>query len=127
MTPIRIRHVASAVIVLATIPSTAAARVIGSESASGDYATAVASGNANTPSRLYARIKTSPRQHATGNYSVVCSRGGAAGSKSGKLAGTGTFRRRLKMPMRNPDSCSVSALGSLDKGGHIKVVLIATG
>lgn len=105
------------------LTGTADAKTVGSESARGDYATAIASGTAHHPRKLTVRITNRPRQRVTGNYTVVCSKGMGAGSKSGSFSGRGSFTRRLKMPMRRPDTCTVSALGSLDHGGRIRVTL----
>ena len=110
--------------VLAT-PAVAGAKTIGSESARGDYATALASGEANRPRWIKVTVTTSPRQSADGNWNMVCSKGMGAGTKSGTIRGSGKFTRRLKMPMRSPDSCTVSALGSLSGGGSIRVTLTA--
>jgi hypothetical protein len=111
---------------LLAVPAAAyASHKIGSKSGEGDFAIAIASGQANHPSRLSVKITSKPAQHVTGNWTVICSKGTSAGSKSGELAGTGTFTRRLKMNTRNPDSCTVSAAGSLDRGGKIRVTLLA--
>lgn len=105
--------------------ATASAGTIGQANARGDFATAIANGEADRPRWLKVTITTSPRQRATGNYTVICTKGWGSGSKSGSLSGWGKFTRWLKMPMRGSDNCMVSALGSLDRGGHIRVVLSA--
>ena len=121
------RYLAASACVIGALASApgASAYVIDAQSASGDYAIAIASGSANNPSRMKVRIKTSPSQHATGNYTIVCSKGMGAGSKDGSYSGYGSFTRRLRFPMRNPDSCTASALGSLDASGRVKVILKA--
>lgn len=105
--------------------TSADAKTIGKRSASGDFATALASGEANRPNWIKVTITTSPRQSATGNWNMVCTKGMGAGSKSGDISGSGKFTRTMRLPMRNPDNCQVSALGSLDNGGSIRVVLTA--
>jgi len=93
--------------------------------ARGDFATTIASGDVDHPRRIWVTIKARPNQYADGNYSMVCSKGPGAGSKDGKYSGTTPYRRGLKMPYRAPDSCTVSALGSLGRSGTIIVILTA--
>jgi hypothetical protein len=120
---------AMALAVVATVlvvPAVAyASHKIGSKSGEGDFAIAIASGQANHPSKLSVKITSKPAQRVTGNWTVICSKGTSAGSKSGELAGVGTFTRNLKMSTRHPDTCTVSAAGSLDHGGKIRVTLLA--
>lgn len=104
--------------------SSEALRVIGRGSSSGDFATVIASGTAKRPSVLYARITSRPRQRVTGNWTMVCSKGFGAGSKSGSFAGRTPIQRRLRFPMTRPASCTVSAGGSLDRSGRITVTLL---
>jgi hypothetical protein len=113
------------IVAFAVLPSIATAKRIGSAHASGDYATAVASGNAHRPHSIKVRITSSPHQRATGSWSVVCSKGSGAGSKSGDFHGRTTFTRRIRLPMHHPDDCSVAASAQLDRGGHLKVTLFA--
>jgi hypothetical protein len=109
-----------------TFTATAEARVIGRASASGDYATAVASGSVENPSSIRVRVIASRRQGISVYWSVVCSKGFGAGSKSGQFERrTRRVTRRLRLPMRDPDDCTVSASGSLDRGGRIRVLLLS--
>jgi hypothetical protein len=114
----------SATLALATFPTAAIGRAIGHESASGDFAIALASGQVNHPRMISVRVVTSPSQRATGNYTMVCSKGYGAGSKSGRFSGYGRFTRQLRMPTSGPDACTVSASGSLSRGGRITVTLL---
>lgn len=91
----------------------------------GDFATAIADGHVNNPTAIWATIKARPNQKADGNWSMVCSRGSGAGTKSGDYSGTTPFTRKLKMPYAHPDDCTVSALGGLSDGGKIIVILYA--
>ena len=101
-----------------------ALRVIGRGSSSGDFATVIASGTAKRPAVLYARVTSRPRQRVTGNWTIVCSKGLGAGSKSGSFAGRTPIQKRLRFPMRRPDSCTVSAGASLDRSGRIVVTIL---
>jgi hypothetical protein len=109
----------------ALVPASVVAKTIGSESSSGDYATVVASGSVENPSTIRVRVTASPKQRITGNWTLVCSRGTGAGSKSGKFSGRTTIVRRMRLPMGNPDSCTASAGASLDRGGRIRVTLLS--
>jgi hypothetical protein len=76
-----------------------ALRVIGRKSASGDFAVALASGRANKPTALYLRVLARPNQGVDANWTLVCSRGLGAGSKSGRFSARPPMTRRLRMPM----------------------------
>lgn len=96
---------------------------IGRESSSGDFATVIASGTAKSPRAIYVAVKTSPRQKADMNWTVVCSKGMGAGSKSGDYSTSSSAKRKIRLPMSNPSSCTVSAGGQLSSGGKITVTL----
>lgn len=114
-----------ALLVATGVPAVASARTIGRASASGDYAIALASGHVNHPRRMYVKVTSSPHQSVSVSWTMVCSRGFGAGSKSGQFTRRTTVRRKLKMPYRRPDDCTVSASAQLDNGGHVKVILQA--
>lgn len=106
--------------------ATTEARIIGKASASGDYAIAIASGDVDNPAQIRVRVTSNRRQVISVHWTVVCSRGFGAGSKSGSFERRTTrVTRRLRLPMRNPDSCTASASGSLERGGRVKVVLLS--
>jgi hypothetical protein len=63
----------------------ASAGTIGSCSASGDYATCVASGTANNPITITVTVTSSPDQSVYVAWDAVCSQGTGAGSKSGSF------------------------------------------
>jgi hypothetical protein len=95
---------------------------IGVETASGDYATAVASGTARRPGAIYVVVKSSPRQGISdGAWSVTCSRGLGAGSRSGEFGGSTPRAVRIRLPMRRPTTCYVGASAQLDEGGDLRV------
>jgi hypothetical protein len=95
-------------------------------SARGDFAICVASGNINHPNEIFVHIQASPNQSISGSWSMVCSKGSGAGSKSGKITGT-TPRRKgpLNMPYAHPDSCSVAADAQLSGSGSLVIYLTA--
>ena len=105
--------------------ATALAKKIGSATASGDYAIATASGDAKHPHKIKVKVTSSPRQRVDVSWLVVCSKGYGAGSKSGQFHHKTNVTRRLKMPMKHPDDCTIAATAQLDQGGHLKVTLYA--
>ena len=92
-------------------------KVIGSGSASGDYAVTIASGNASAPHALYVNVTSSPPQSVLVSWSLVCSRGLSAGSKSGQFRARTPLTRSMKFPMTNVSSCIVSADAQLSGSG----------
>jgi hypothetical protein len=103
-----------------------APRVVGSARASGDFATAIASATVNRPTRLSLRIIAKPRQRVDGNWTLVCSKGMGAGSKSGTVAGRSTLTRPMRFPMARPDSCTAAGSGSLSGSGRLTVQILVT-
>lgn len=92
--------------------------------ASGEFAIAQASGTTRDPSKIFAKVTSKPRQQVSGAYSVVCSKGFGAGTKSGSIKGRTPLVRRLRLPMGNPDSCTAAANAQLqDGGGTVRVRL----
>jgi hypothetical protein len=116
---------AASLVLAVDSPASARVIVIDKARARGDFATAVASGNVRKPKRLWVKVKSRPHQRATGSYSVVCTKGSGAGSRSGNFSGRTPFRRRLRKPYRRPDSCTVAASAQLKRGGRLTVILLA--
>jgi hypothetical protein len=101
------------------------AKRIDTKTASGDFATTIASGTVEHPRSIRVRVTASPTQRVTGNWTLVCSKGVGAGSKQGQFSGRTPLTRRMKLPMAGPDSCTVAAGGSLDRGGRIRVTILS--
>lgn len=68
-----------------------------------------------------AGVWTFARQGITGNWSVVCSRGTSAASKSGSFKGRTTLHVYLKFPFAHPDSCTEAVIAELNGSGRIHV------
>jgi hypothetical protein len=102
---------------------------IGGCRAQGDFATCVAGGNVNHPHSIRVHVIARPGQRISGSWSMTCSKGLGAGSKSGSFSGWASLRHplshKLRMPYRRPDSCSVAADAQLKHGGRIHVWLTA--
>jgi hypothetical protein len=75
---------------------TEGASVIGRESGSGDFASVIASGEAEDPSVIWVEVRASPNQHIAGNWTMDCSGGFGAGSKDGEFEGTTPVLHKLK-------------------------------
>ncbi len=124
--PTRLKIVAIATgLAIGVAPAATAAvyKRIGSASASGDFAIALASGTAKRPLGVYVSTVATPRQSVSVNWTMVCSKGFGAGSKSGSHTTSSSRKRKLRLPMSNPSSCTVSASGSLEDGGKVTVRL----
>jgi hypothetical protein len=94
---------------------------IGQKRGHGSFASATASGVAQTPARVYVRVKARPRQGFTLFWATTCSGNGKVKSKHGDFSGVGTKIKRVKLAMRKPDFCGVGASGSLNGTGKILV------
>jgi hypothetical protein len=115
---------ATTVACLALAAPAYAAHVIGRGHASGDYAIATASGSVTNPGTIKVTVTAKPNQKVDVNWTMVCSEpGGGVGSKDGAFKARTPFTRSLKKPASRVTDCTVSALGSLSKGGKITVKL----
>lgn len=117
-----------AVLTLAVLAEAASARivVIDRGKARGDDTVAQANGSIDDPKRIWVKVKSRPRQEADGVWNMICSRGSFAESTDGQHSGSTPYRRRLRMPYRRPDRCSVAANAHRDSSsGLIVVVLLA--
>jgi hypothetical protein len=105
----------------------AAVRTIGSCRSHGDFATCVTGnpGSVNHPTSIHVHVSATPGAHVSGAWSMTCSKGLGAASKSGKFSGHTTLTRKLHFPMSHPDNCIVSADAQRDGSGGIHVWLTA--
>ena len=103
----------------------ATVRHLGSCRSHGDFATCVTSGSVDFPSSIHVHVSATPAQNVSGAWSIVCTRGSGAGSKSGSFHGFTTLSRNVPFPMRHPDNCTVSADAQLSGSGGIRVWLTA--
>jgi hypothetical protein len=108
------------------IPATAEGRVIGTAKAQGPQASALVSAAAQNPSRLYVRVTSSPRGRVSVTWHAICWRGSNSASNDGSFSGRTTVKRKIRMPKRNPDRCSLSSTAKLSGSGRIKVQLLAS-
>jgi hypothetical protein len=112
-------------VTLTATEATADIRRIGQCRSSGDFAICVASGSVDDPARLWVKVIARPSQRVNGSWSVVCSRGTGAGSRSGDYAGVTPLKKPVRMNFADPDQCSLSSAAQLSDGGFVRVVLLA--
>ena len=98
---------------------------VAQSTARGDYAVASLGKNVSRPIALYARVVARPKQRVDGAYTVVCSKGFGAGSKSDSFRGRTPYVRRMRMPYARPRSCSVGMSAQLRRSGFLKLQLYA--
>jgi hypothetical protein len=110
---------------LAIAGETKAWRVIGTASASGDFAVASGSGTARRPNQVAVRITNSRGGRVSGLGVVSCSRGFSIGSNSTQYGGRSPYLRVLRMPMKRADSCDVIASASSTTGGRLVIRILA--
>jgi hypothetical protein len=97
-------------------------RNMGSCSSRGDFATCEPKAHTlDKPVSIRAGVWASPRQGITGNWSVVCTWGTSAASKSGSFKGRTTLHVYLKFPFAHPDSCTEAVIAGLNGSGRIHV------
>ena len=119
----------AAVVVMASVAGTGYAthggwHTVGRASAAGDYAIAIASANVRRPVAVAVRVLSRPRQRVSGNWTIVCSKGFGAGSKSGRFSGRTPLTRLMRLPMRRPSDCTAAASAQLDRSGSLKVRIL---
>ena len=107
-------------------PALAAVIIVDRAIARGDYAVATAGGSVDRPRRLWVKVGARPNQRVDVSWVTVCSRGFGAGSRDGSFSGVTPLRRRIAMPYRRPDDCTVSASAQLSgRGRRIVVIILA--
>jgi hypothetical protein len=105
----------------------AEAVTFGEGEASGEFAIAQASGTINAPKDVRILVSATPNQKASVTYTLVCSQGAGAGTKSGQFEATTPVDRKLPLAGDDPSDCIVSANAQLQgPDGEVKVRLRGT-
>jgi hypothetical protein len=113
-----------------TIKPRVVAVEVAKASATGDLASAVASGTIRRPADgyVYASVDTKPSQSVAMNWTVACVRGTTSATKSGSArdGGPGTdsgnfVLRTVYMSLANADSCTISFGAQLSGYGSLKI------
>jgi hypothetical protein len=113
-----------AAVLVSSISAAVRWKVVASKRASGDFAIALAAGNASHPLVIAVRVFAVPNQSVSGNWTMVCSKGLGAGSKSGRFVGRTPLLRLTRMPMSRPNNCTASAGAQLSKSGTVRVQIL---
>ncbi len=90
---------------------------------SGKYAAAKVSGTAVKPGGILLSIKGTPPQKVQMAWALTCTKGSDAGTKTGQRMLKTPVSLMLKEPMKDNDSCRVSADAHLVGSGEIIVKL----
>jgi hypothetical protein len=116
----------AALAVAATAGATSNAwRVLGTGTATGDFAVASASGQAGAPDALGVRVTVSRAQRINVYAVIGCAKGAAIASRDKRFTAYGSFTRALQLPLRRPANCSLSVTASIARGGRLTVSALA--
>jgi hypothetical protein len=107
--------------------ATAAWRVVTSRSASGDFAIVLADATIREPTLVGVRVLARPNQRVSAGWTVLCSKGLGAGSKSAQVSGRSPLTRTVRLPMSGADDCTIAVTGQLMGGGGRVTVQILRG
>ena len=93
----------------------------GTCTAQGQYATCVASGNASRPTGIAIYVDTGVHQSVKVYWTVVCTKGTGAGSRSGHFSVYTPSTHYISHPYYHPDGCSVASDAQISKGQYLKI------
>lgn len=93
----------------------------GTCTAQGQYATCVASGNAYHPRGIAVWVDSGVHQWIKVYWTVVCSKGTSAGSRSGHFSVYTPGTTYISHPYRYPDQCTVASSAQISKGNYLKI------
>jgi hypothetical protein len=120
--------VLAAALLVALVPQPASADnivKIDRDSDTGRYATAIADGHADYPSRLWVKVRARPNQRVEVDWSLDCYDEGNRRSRSGDFRAITPVNRSLRIPYAEAEECFVNALASLANRGRVVVILLA--
>ena len=89
---------------------------------------AYASGRAESPSKLFARVTSTPKARIDIDYDTNCSKDAKGKVRQVVLSKKAPFRLQLKKGFKRPDECLVDVLAAFEDGnlsGTIKIELTA--
>ena len=92
---------------------------------SGKFATAAANGTVKTPELVLLSIKATPPQKVQATWSLTCTDGERAGTEDGLRNLESPVSMPLKRPVKDSQSCVVSANAQLTKSGEV-ILKLAT-
>jgi hypothetical protein len=100
------------------------AKVMGSSSAKGDFPATLAHATIAKPAAIKVKVTPTPAFNTRMSWNIACRKGRTAGNTQGRYSLTTPSTRTLKAPMKNSDTCEVSASAQMLKRGTIKVEII---
>jgi hypothetical protein len=100
------------------------AKVMGSSSAKGDFPATLAHATIDKPAAIKVKVTPTPAYKTRMSWNVACRKGRSAGNTQGRYSLSTPSTRTLKAPMKNSDTCEVSASAQMLKSGTIKVEII---
>ena len=92
---------------------------------SGRFATAAAAGTLKTPELVLLSIKATPPQKVQATWTLTCTNGERAGTEEGLRNLQSPVSMPLRRPVKNIESCVVSANAQLTKSGKV-ILKLAT-
>lgn len=104
--------------------STREAKVMGASSAKGAFPATLAHATIDKPAAIKLKVTPSPAHPTRVSWNVACAKGRSAGNTQGRYSLSAPSTRTLKAPMKNSDTCQVSASAQMLKSGTIKVEII---
>jgi hypothetical protein len=100
------------------------AKVMGTSSAKGDFPATLAHATVDKPAAIKLEVTPAPAYKTRVSWNMACRKGRSAGNTRGQYSLTTPSTRALKAPMKNADTCEVSASAQMLKRGTIKVEII---
>jgi maltose-binding protein MalE len=100
------------------------AKVMGSSSAKGDFPATLAHATIEKPAAIKLKVTPTPAYKTRMSWNMACRRGRSAGNTQGQYSLSAPSTQTLKAPMKNSDTCEVSASAQMLKRGTIKVEII---
>jgi hypothetical protein len=118
-----------ALVLLALVAGASAApppeRVIARKTTTGDFADATATGSVRRPALVRIRLAATPAQPVQVTWSLRCTKGKRAATRSGQFRATAPHERRVLFPLAKPDRCTATATAQLEQQGSLTVSLLA--
>ena len=99
-------------------------KVMGTSSAKGDFPATLAHATIAKPATIKLRVTPTPPYKTQMSWNLACRKGTSVGNKQGRYSLTTPSTKTLKAPLKNSDTCEVSASAQMLKRGTIKVEII---
>jgi hypothetical protein len=77
------------------------------------------------PALVRIRLAATPAQPVQVTWSLRCTKGKRAATRSGQFRATAPHERRVLFPLAKPDHCTATATAQLEQQGSLTVSLLA--